>query len=313
MSGNGRDHVGEYLLVTPMQIDEQKFLEVIARTPLVSIDLVIRDSKNRILLGRRVNEPARGKWFVPGGRILKDENLYDAFERISESEIGERHSRSEAHLLGVFTHKYDTNVFLVDGISTHYVVLAYELHLADDLKIRTTEQHNKYKWFSNEEADPAVSENADLDVHENVIEYFRLPSMMDESQYQILNARRDSFNALIWQTPVLGLTAQAFLFIIILSENVTELGRSIAAILAAASALMSMQLLGKHRFMETEHAKFLHAYEEIHRSYAANRRIKPQNGPVKWSSYLLWEIMFLVFFVAAVVSIILGWFGLLGT
>jgi colanic acid biosynthesis protein WcaH len=61
-----------------MLINKQQFLEVISRTPLVSIDLVIRDSKNRILLGRRVNEPARGKWFVPGSRILKDESLDDA-------------------------------------------------------------------------------------------------------------------------------------------------------------------------------------------------------------------------------------------
>jgi len=58
-----------------MKLSKQDFMEVIERTPLVSIDLVIRDSKNRILLGRRKNEPAKGKWFVPGSRICKGESL----------------------------------------------------------------------------------------------------------------------------------------------------------------------------------------------------------------------------------------------
>lgn len=291
------------------QLNEQQHLEVIDRMPLVSIDLVLRDSKNRIYLGRRVNEPARDKWFVPGRRILKDESLDDAFEKTCVKEIDERHSRSEARLIGVFTHKYDTNVYSAKGISTHYVVLAYELHVADDFQVRTKDQHTVYQWFSREEADPAVSENADPDVHEYVVEYFGVPSMMDKSQYQILNARRDSFNTLLWQTPVLGLTAQAFLFTIVLSGNVSMGGRTIAAGLAAISALISLQLLGKHRYMEKKHAKILQAYEEIHKSYAANRKIRAQTWPVSLSSYRLWRGLLLWFFAAAIGSLIAGWFG----
>jgi hypothetical protein len=40
--------------------------------PLVSIDLIIRDNADRVLLGLRNNEPAKGYFFVPGGIILKD-------------------------------------------------------------------------------------------------------------------------------------------------------------------------------------------------------------------------------------------------
>jgi colanic acid biosynthesis protein WcaH len=293
------------------QLEKDEFLEIIDKTPLVSIDLVIRDSANRILLGRRVNEPAKGKWFVPGGRIMKGESINDAFERITKAEIGIKHSRSEARLIGAYTHLYDTNVFLKDGISTHYIALAFELQLADNIEVGEKAQHNEYKWFAIEEADPDVSKSADPDVHKNVLEYFRVPSMMDESQYEILNARRDSFNNLVWQTPVLSLTAQAFLFTIILSGGVPELGRTIAAFLASIAALMSLQLLSKHRFMEEQHAKILQVYEEIHKSYSANRFIRAPNWTVRFSSYWLWRVLLWAFFIASIVSLQLIRLGLL--
>lgn len=82
-----------------MRLTDEQFMRVLATAPLVSIDLVIRDSKGRILLGRRTNEPAKGKWFVPGGCIQKGETLEQAFERICLDEINERHARSEARFV----------------------------------------------------------------------------------------------------------------------------------------------------------------------------------------------------------------------
>ncbi|WP_338091415.1 NUDIX domain-containing protein [Sodalis ligni] len=54
---------------------------------MVSIDLIIEDV-GEYLLGYRTNRPASGSWFVPGGRILKDENLETAFKRIISTETG---------------------------------------------------------------------------------------------------------------------------------------------------------------------------------------------------------------------------------
>lgn len=293
-----------------MQLTSEEFLDVIARTPLVSIDLVIRDQKNRILLGRRANEPAKGKWFVPGGRIYKDESLADAFQRICAIEIEERHTQGEARFVGTFTHKYDTNVFLASGITTHYVVLAFELRLTDSFKLPTTTQHSEFRWFTQEEADPDLNRGTDPDVHQYVLAYFRDPSGMDEAQYQALNARRDIFNNLVWQTPVISLTAQAFLFTIILSKDGTDLGRIIGSILALISALGSLQLLAKHRFMEVQHAMILQSYETAHTWYAANRQFRAPNWVVRRSSYWVWIGVLWTFFFAAVLSIpmiFLGW------
>lgn len=293
-----------------MQLTRDQFLDVIARAPLVSIDLVIRDRRNRILLGRRANEPAKGKWFVPGGRIYKDETLADAFQRICAMEIEETHSLGEARFVGSFTHKYDTNAFLVKGITTHYVVLAFELRLTDTFKLSKTSQHTEFRWFAQEDADPEFEKGTDPDVHKYVLPYFRDPSRMTEGQYQVLNTRRDIFNNLVWQTPVLSLTAQAFLFMIILSKDVTEPGRMLASVLAMIAALGSLQLLAKHRFMEEQHAMLLHSYEDAFTWYAANRKFRAANWFVRLSSYWLWRAVLWAFFIAAALSIpmsLRGW------
>ena len=63
------------------------FAQVVDNTPLIAIDLVVTD-KNRILVGKRKNKPAQGTYFVPGGRICKEEPFDFAFARISNDEAG---------------------------------------------------------------------------------------------------------------------------------------------------------------------------------------------------------------------------------
>ncbi|WP_338062250.1 NUDIX domain-containing protein [Vibrio variabilis] len=70
-----------------MYLDKETFTTVIESTPLVSIDLLIENSKGQVLLGLRNNRPAQGFWFVPGGRILKNEKLDDAFMRLCQEEL----------------------------------------------------------------------------------------------------------------------------------------------------------------------------------------------------------------------------------
>ena len=41
---------------------------IVASVPIISVDLVVsRDGG--VVLGRRTNEPAKGDWVVPGGRV----------------------------------------------------------------------------------------------------------------------------------------------------------------------------------------------------------------------------------------------------
>ncbi|AMK78214.1 MULTISPECIES: GDP-mannose mannosyl hydrolase [Methylomonas] len=132
-------------------LDKQDFISVVKNTPLVAIDLIVRSSKDDILMGLRVNEPAAGYWFVPGGRIYKSETLETAFQRITETELGTAYSIESAELLGAFTHLYETNFAKQPGISTHYVVLGYQLQLDIDINQLPAQQHSNYRWFGKHE------------------------------------------------------------------------------------------------------------------------------------------------------------------
>jgi colanic acid biosynthesis protein WcaH len=138
------------------------FLDVVRNTPLVSIDLVVHDRDGRILVGRRVNEPAKGTWFVPGGSIRKDETLAAALARISEGELGVTLTPEDVRFAGVYEHFYDTNFAEVDGVSTHYVVLAYIVQRVFDTSDLPADQHSAWAWLS----DPAMP-----GVHPNTLAY----------------------------------------------------------------------------------------------------------------------------------------------
>ena len=130
-----------------MNLPEKVFKSVVASTPLISIDLIVRNNQGKILLGRRTNRPAQGYWFVPGGRILKDEPVELAFKRLILVELGIDLLEMKASFIGTYQHFYDDN-FLDSTFSTHYVVLAYEIVLQNDLASIPNEQHSSYNWFS---------------------------------------------------------------------------------------------------------------------------------------------------------------------
>jgi len=133
-----------------MFLSESIFKTVISSTPLISIDLVIKNSKSQFLLGCRNNKPAQGYWFVPGGRILKDENIEQAFSRLVLNEVGMQVRLSNSKFKGVYEHFYDDYVY-GNEITTHYVVLAYELNIDLNLDDLPKQQHCDYKWFTESE------------------------------------------------------------------------------------------------------------------------------------------------------------------
>ncbi|MBW0294684.1 GDP-mannose mannosyl hydrolase [Shewanella xiamenensis] len=139
-----------------MFLDQPIFSTVIASTPLVSIDLLVTNTNSQVLLGKRLNRPAKNYWFVPGGRILKNEPLKEAFKRLTRDELGQEFTIDQASLLGPFDHFYADNVFSdsvfsgnfsVTDNTTHYVAIAYYLKLDSQLdNLPLAIQHGGYKW-----------------------------------------------------------------------------------------------------------------------------------------------------------------------
>lgn len=129
-----------------MFLDNKSFETIIDSTPLISLDLVVKNKQGQALLGLRTNRPALNWWFVPGGRIQKNESMSVAFSRLCLNELGLALSIEQAKFIGPFEHFYPDSVF-GENVSTHYVVLAYEITVdATELSL-PTEQHSEYQWF----------------------------------------------------------------------------------------------------------------------------------------------------------------------
>ena len=148
-------------------MEDKNILEIIKATPLVSIDLVIKNPSKKVLLGKRTNRPAKGYWFVPGGRIIKNETINQALKRISKVEVGLDLSTETLSLLGAYDHIYEDNFLNVTGINTHYVALAFAVNLKQEIEVKPDEQHIAFKWW---EIDKLLEDPA---VHLNTKAYFR--------------------------------------------------------------------------------------------------------------------------------------------
>ncbi|NDY93969.1 NUDIX domain-containing protein [Ideonella livida] len=120
-----------------------------------------------VLLGWRANRPAQNAWFVPGGRIRKDERVSQALARLLQTELGLAPAdHSPPQFLGAFEHLYADNALDAPGFGTHYVVLAYTLQLQPDAPLQADAQHAGLRWWDL----PTLL--ADLSVHENTRAYF---------------------------------------------------------------------------------------------------------------------------------------------
>lgn len=148
-----------------MHLDNDTFRTVVASTPLVSIDLIVKNAEGEVLLGKRNNRPAQSMWFVPGGRILKNERISTAFKRLAKNELNADADISEAEYLGLYDHLYSDSIW-GDGVTTHYVVNAFEMQRVFDGSTLPADQHNEYAWFDIETLLSAP------DVHDHTKWYF---------------------------------------------------------------------------------------------------------------------------------------------
>ena len=133
-----------------MFLADDVFQTIVSSTPLISIDLVVGGNDNKFLLGMRNNKPAQNTWFVPGGRVQKNESLDDAFRRLCDEELNVAREREHAEFLGVYEHFYEDSIFGND-VSTHYIVLAYKINIDASTETLPKQQHNNYAWMTKDE------------------------------------------------------------------------------------------------------------------------------------------------------------------
>tara|TARA_B100000989_G_C19514254_1_gene460764 strand:- start:539 stop:1021 length:483 start_codon:yes stop_codon:yes gene_type:complete len=151
--------------MNPKFLDNQVWKTCVKNMPIFALDIVLFDKFKGILMGKRLNNPAKNMFFVPGGRIYKNETREKAFSRISKNEIGIEYDFKNSKYFGIYEHFYKTTKW-EDNLRTHYVVEA-RLIILNTLTTNTfdlSNQHEEIKWVDLNE------NNLDL-IHKYSMEY----------------------------------------------------------------------------------------------------------------------------------------------
>lgn len=144
------------------RISDNEWETVVRNVPIVSIDLVVR-SADGIILGKRTNRPAKGEWFVPGGRVHKHEQLVDAARRVASEELSIDVEVVET--LGAYEHLYHEAE--IDGVGgKHYLANGFvvETEVGID-EIELDDQHGSLCAFA--------PDKLPTDLHEYTVAYLR--------------------------------------------------------------------------------------------------------------------------------------------
>lgn len=134
-----------------MFLDKKSFLYIINKTPLCSIDILV-NFKNKYLFGLRENKPALGYYFVPGGRILKNEDYNKTILRILDKELGLKIKRIKFSIIGIYNHFYKNNVYGVKKTNTHIFVCAIKIVLRGNITFKNDNQHSKFLLLTKKQA-----------------------------------------------------------------------------------------------------------------------------------------------------------------
>lgn len=123
-------------------IPDDIWADIVTHVPVSSVDLII-DCADGVLLARRQNEPAKGEWFVPGGRVQKGEPIREAVHRIAREELNIGVTIKAE--LGTYDHLYQTSDVSGSG-GKHYIAHGYHV-VPESEAIKLDDQHDDSSVF----------------------------------------------------------------------------------------------------------------------------------------------------------------------
>ena len=103
--------------------------------PIVSVEALITVD-DKLLFLRRNNEPAKGQWWFPGGRIRRGESLKKALQREIKEETGL--DITSAKFIGVYSRIFPER---------HDITIAY-LCRCKKGRVTLNDEHSEYVFFT---------------------------------------------------------------------------------------------------------------------------------------------------------------------
>jgi ADP-ribose pyrophosphatase YjhB (NUDIX family) len=229
--------------------------------PIACVDVlpVKRDPTGRathVGLIRR-ESPMGELWCHLGGRMLHGESLrHAAIRQLEDSLDGVDSESIQAEPYFVNQYFQDSRPGMGFDPRKHAVAVCFIADISQDTQPTAHgAEAREFQWFA------VNSLPGDAEIWPGTRYMIERPqvegSYADEGlAYEALNARYISHNELMWQTPVLAMTAMAFLMTIALGQG-NDYRRALAAALSTMIAVISAQLMAKHSASQINDAEEL--------------------------------------------------------
>jgi colanic acid biosynthesis protein WcaH len=117
------------------------YQQILENMPIACVDIAIV-ANGAVLLVVRNDAPAKGQWWVPGGRVLKGEMMKDAAVRKAREEVG-----VECHV-GPIIHTAET-IFPdgPDNIPVHSINSCFFMYpVSPDFQVTLDGHQTDYRW-----------------------------------------------------------------------------------------------------------------------------------------------------------------------
>lgn len=131
------------------KIPEELYKKILENMPVFCVDVIIVKDK-KVLLVKRRDEPCKGQWWVPGGRVYKNEKTEDAAIRKAKEETGL--DVEIVRRVGFYEIMIKEAAFGV-RTGTHNPVVVYLLKPKSNQEIHVDETSSNYKWIDHIEED----------------------------------------------------------------------------------------------------------------------------------------------------------------
>ena len=130
--------------MTNKKIPDAEYKKILENMPICCVDLVI-ENKNRALIILRGDEPDKGTWSIPGGRIYKREMLEEAVIRKAYEETGLKTKIKRK--IDVYETIFDKSQFNDLNSGVHTINIGFLVNSKED-NVRLDKTSLKYRWIS---------------------------------------------------------------------------------------------------------------------------------------------------------------------
>lgn len=128
-----------------MFIPDNFYKQIVEYSVISTVDIIFMDHNKSILLGRRSNSPLKGEYYIPWGRIRKNETIIQGVQRKAKEEFNIDIDINKLVFVGSYDDIFEDSAW---NTSTHCVprVFAYQLNNDEVKMLLPDTQHTDIKF-----------------------------------------------------------------------------------------------------------------------------------------------------------------------